>query len=79
MEFKIAYYSFGKFIPDSAGKRYDHGFCKRTADEAFGYRMQVPGERLDAVGFWSESEGYGEFKQEVDMEIAEIILHRVKK
>ena len=79
MEFDVSENPFCDFISDRSGKRDKHGSGEGFLHEPFHYRKMYSCERHDVHRFRTEAQCDGEFKEETDMEIAEIALNGIQK
>ena len=79
VKFDIAEDFLRYFISHLAGERNEHGFGEGIPDESFHDREVISCERSEVLSFRTESEDDGQFKEESDMEVAEIAFYRVQQ
>ena len=79
MEFYVAEYLLRYFVPDCTGEGNKHGPGEGLLHELPHHRMIISDKWTQIAGFGTETQGYGQFKQETYMEITEIRLHGIQK
>lgn len=79
VEFDVAEDFLGDFVAGPAVEWDEHRFGESGRHKAFYHRIMDACEGGKISGFGTEAEGDGKFKEETDMEIAEVSLNAVQQ